>query len=271
MRTFAIYGKGGSGKSTIAANLSVQFAEAGRRTLQIGCDPKRDSTLSLTGGKSVPAVIQLMQRGLDRELLPGDFVHEGAHGVSCIETGGPEAGVGCAGRGIVSAFNLIRKHSVLDGYDAVLLDVLGDVVCGGFATPLMHGMASAVAIVVSDNLMSMYAANNIARAIRRFERNGAHLAGLLANNSRGANAAAEISEFASRLGTRVIATFPHDEGFREAERARTPLCDLAPDSELTASFTDLAAHLWELQPSTCPTPTTMDDEELSDFFRSIGK
>ena len=139
MKTFAIYGKGGSGKSTIAANLSLQFAKAGRKTLQIGCDPKRDSTLSLTGGSSVPAVIQLMQAGLDRDLLPRDFVHEGAHGVSCIETGGPEAGVGCAGRGIVSAFNLIRKHKVLDGYDAVLLDVLGDVVCGGFATPSCTG------------------------------------------------------------------------------------------------------------------------------------
>ncbi len=261
MKRFAIYGKGGSGKSTIAANLSLLFSQRGLRTLQIGCDPKRDSTRSLTGGRWVPSVLSMMQAHPDRTLTPNDFLHPGLGGVSCIEAGGPEPGIGCAGRGIVTAFNLIRQHDVVTNYDVILLDVLGDVVCGGFAAPLMHDMASTVVIVVSDNMMSMYAANNIAKAIRRFQRNGVVLAGLVANNVRRPEGRNEVQAFAEVLG------IPHSPGMLEAEREGIPLAHHAPDSPVVAGLNHVVERLLELEPSSCAPPTPMDDDALDRFIR----
>jgi nitrogenase iron protein NifH len=267
MKRFAIYGKGGSGKSTIAANLSLLFSRKGLRTLQIGCDPKRDSTRSLTGGRWIPSVLSMMQAHPDRTLTPDDFLHQGLGGVSCIEAGGPEPGIGCAGRGIVTVFNLIRQHNVLTNYDVILLDVLGDVVCGGFAAPLMHDMASTVVIVVSDNMMSMYAANNIAKAIRRFQRNGVVLAGLVANNVRRPEGLNEVQAFAEVLGTRVLTSIPHYPGMLEAEREGIPLAHYAPDSPVVTGLNQVVEKLLDLDPSSCAPPTPMDDDALDRFIR----
>lgn len=265
MKRFAIYGKGGSGKSTITANLSLLFSKQGLRTIQIGCDPKRDSTRSLTGGRSIPSVLSLLQLNPDRSLGPDALLHEGLGGVSCVEAGGPEPGVGCAGRGILTVFNLIKKHDILPNYDVTLLDVLGDVVCGGFAAPLMHDMASTVAIVVADNVMSMYAANNIARAVRRFERNGVALAGLIANNLRKTDGSREVARFAATIGTRVLAEIPHDPAILEAELRGIPVAQHAPDSRVALVLATLAGDLLALDPGTCPSPTPMDDDGFDDF------
>ncbi len=271
MNHIAIYGKGGSGKSMIASNLSVQFARLGLATTQIGCDPKHDSTLCLTGGRAIPTVISLMEKS--RDLLPPieQVVVEGVHGIRCIEAGGPEPGVGCAGRGIVSVFQILKRHHYLDDFEAVVLDVLGDVVCGGFAAPLMHGFASRVLIVVSDNLMSLYAANNIAKAVRRFTRNGARLVGLVGNNLHDPDAEAMLTRFAERLSTRLLTIVPHDPLIFDAERRRLTVSDHAPDSASASRFRELAQEIRNQDTVEHATPTPMDDEERESFFREQGR
>lgn len=269
MKTLALYGKGGSGKSTVTANLTVQFARSARRPIQIGCDPKRDSTLALMGGRSIPSVVSLLRTMRADEIQSEDFVFAGTSGTTCIEAGGPEAGVGCAGRGIVSVLQLIKKHNILADYDVALLDVLGDVVCGGFAAPLMHGMGSTVAIVVGDNIMSMYAANNICRAVNRFERNGTHLAGIIANNVRHTHGSNELHAFAERLNTRVLDVIPNDRQITEAERNRVVVSELYPEGAASQLFARLAETLWTMAAHDCETPTPMDDLELDTFFRSV--
>jgi nitrogenase iron protein NifH len=271
LKKIAIYGKGGSGKSTITSNLASWYAQSGRRTVQIGCDPKHDSTLVLMGGRAIPSVISMLDRRPEGPLPREEFVAVGAHGVACIEAGGPEAGVGCAGRGIISTFTLVRKCGVFDDFDVVLLDVLGDVVCGGFAVPLMHWSASTIAIVIADNLMSMYAANNIARAIVRYSRNGTHLAGLIANDVQEDSRVSELRAFAARIGTRLIAVLPHDPRVRVAERERRLVLDHSPDAEVSRRIPSIAQALWEADATSCPVPTPMDDRELDAFFRSLDR
>jgi nitrogenase iron protein NifH len=272
MHSFAIYGKGGSGKSTVAANLSVQFARKQLRTLQIGCDPKHDSTRSLTAGRRIPTVVDLLRQGLDKpgaQLERQAFLTQGVEGIGCIETGGPESGTGCAGLGIVSAFRLLKRQRVFDDYDAVVMDVLGDVVCGGFAMPLTKGLAGSVAIVVSDTLMSMYAANNVAKAIVRYRRNGIALAGLIANGLRDPAKLGEVEAFAERLGTRVLVAIEHDERIAEAERQAVPVSLLDTGGELDAAFGGLADALLALEPDTRAAPAPMDDDAWEGFMREI--
>lgn len=272
MKRFAIYGKGGSGKSTITSNLSVQMSRRGLKTIQIGCDPKHDSTRTLTGGRRIPSVMDLLQKspkGSRSDIPPEAFLFEGIEGIGCIETGGPESGVGCAGLGIVSAFNVIHNKKILDNYEVVFMDVLGDVVCGGFAMPLMKGLAGAVAVVISDTLMSMYAANNISRAIRRYQRNGTVLAGLIVNNMVTPDGANDIARFADRLGTVVLGEFPRDKAFIKAERKGMPVSELYPDGELSVRFSELADRLLRVVPSNCPPPNPMTDDEWDEFVREM--
>ena len=270
-RRIALYGKGGSGKSTVTSNLAIQYAARDLRLLQIGCDPKRDSTVALMQGRQIPSVISLMQGKRLSQLTREEFVFTGLGGVSCIESGGPEPGVGCAGRGIVNALKLIRAHGLLEAHEVVLFDVLGDVVCGGFAVPLMGGVASTVAIVVADNLMSMYAANNIARAVRRFERNGTHLAGLIANNVHRPQGAEELAAFAERIGTPLLAVIPHDKRILDAERERRILSAWEPEAAASRVFAGLADALLAVKREACSTPTPMDDTELDAFFRAVSR
>jgi nitrogenase subunit NifH len=272
-RRFAIYGKGGGGKSMTASNLSVQFARRGLRTLQIGCDPKHDSTKALALGQRIPTVLEILQTKpnvKDCALDKSEFLFPGAEGIGCIEAGGPESGTGCAGMGIVTVFRILEKQRVINDYDAVIMDVLGDVVCGGFATPLQRGFAGNVAIVVSDSQMSMYAANNVARAIRRYQRNGAILAGLVVNNVRAADRVRDVERFADRLGTPILGVIPHDERVREAERKGVPVSLHDPGGPLDQLFDRLATTFWEVNPDTCAAPTPMTDQECDDFFRSLG-
>jgi nitrogenase iron protein NifH len=272
MKRFAIYGKGGSGKSMVASNLSIQFARKQLKTLQIGCDPKHDSTRSLTGGRKITTVVDILKEGLDKkeaQLTKEAYLAEGTEGVGCIETGGPESGAGCAGLGIVAAFRLLTRHEVLRDYDVVIMDVLGDVVCGGFAMPLTKGLAGGVVIVVSDTPMSMYAANNIAKAVARYHRNGISLAGLIANSLRDPGRITDIEGFAGELDTRILATIPQDRRIVEAERRAVPVSVHDAGGEIDGLFSSLADQLLELDPSSFPVPTPMSDDRWDKFMRDL--
>jgi nitrogenase subunit NifH len=269
VRRFAIYGKGGGGKSTVVCNLSLQFARRGLRTLQIGCDPKHDSTRALMGGKRIAAVMDVVEKlesGRRQKFQAADFLFEGLERIGCIEAGGPESGVGCAGLGITTAFRLIHDCRVLDGYDAVLMDVLGDVVCGGFAAPMMKGLSGGVLILASETPMSLYAANNIAKAVRRYARNGTYLAGLLANNVRDPKQIGSIERFAAQLGTQILAVVPHDPVFLRAERGGLPVSALEPGGQFDDLFADLATRLLGSRSQDCPVPTPLSEEAFDGFF-----
>lgn len=210
MRKIAIYGKGGIGKSTTTSNLSAALAGKGYHVMQIGCDPKADSTKGLMGGKRIPTVLeQLRARG--DELNLGDIVFEGYGGVLCVESGGPTPGVGFAGRGIISAFEKLAELRAFETYqpDIVIYDVLGDVVCGGFAMPIREGYANEVFIVSSGEMMALYAASNIAQAIRNFGRRGyARLCGIILNARNIADEQAIVRKAADEIGTRSWPAFP---------------------------------------------------------------
>ncbi|NLF02357.1 MAG: AAA family ATPase, partial [Anaerolineales bacterium] len=170
MRQIAIYGKGGIGKSTVASNLSMALRERGLTVMQVGCDPKRDSTRTLTGGRMIATVLETLREQLRLGRDQGavaleEIVFQGSHGVYCVEAGGPEPGVGCAGRGVLTALQILKERNAFDTYgvDVVLYDILGDVVCGGFAQPIREGFAREIYLLCSGSFMSLYAANNIAK------------------------------------------------------------------------------------------------------------
>lgn len=262
-RSIAFYGKGGGGKSSIAAALSAHFGSRGVSTLHIGCDPKSDSSRLLVPQGRVRTVIGEVAASpqVDRHSV----LMQGRHGIVCLEAGGPEPGVGCAGRGITRTFELLDEWGVsLDDFETVVFDVLGDVVCGGFAAPLRSGYAQLVVIVVSGTSMSLFAANNIARAVRRFHRNGVRLAGLVANYHTGQAYQGRVTAFAEQLGSRVLAEFPHDPIFQEAEEHRSNVWDYAPDSAPAARVAELAAALEQI--GELPAPTPVSDEEFEEFL-----
>ncbi len=219
MKRIAIYGKGGIGKSTTAANLSAALASLGHKVLQIGCDPKADSCKNLMGGQRIPTVLdQLLQLGDDLKLE--DIVFESPTGVLCVEAGGPEPGVGCAGRGIISAFEKLSELRAEEIYqpDVILYDVLGDVVCGGFAMPIRGGYARDVYVVSSGEMMSLYAAHNIARAIAKFEKRGyARLRGLILNAKNIENEEALVQAALPEIGCEVIQYIPRCGEIQQAE------------------------------------------------------
>lgn len=242
MRRFAIYGKGGIGKSTTTSNLSAALAEKGFRVMQIGCDPKADSTKNLTGGKRIPTVLdQLKAKG--EELKLQDIVFEGFGGVLCIESGGPTPGIGCAGRGIISAFEKLQELDAFGVYqpDIVIYDVLGDVVCGGFAMPIRGGYAREVFIVSSGEMMSLYAANNIAQAIRNFGKRGyARLGGLILNAKNIENEQEIVRQACTEIGTEVIHCIPRSPEIQLAESKGGTVFEHLPESEMRQVYGQLA-------------------------------
>lgn len=250
MRQIAFYGKGGVGKSTVVSNVAACLALAGRQVLQLGCDPKCDSTRSHLGGRAPRSVLdRIRELGSSRELVRRVRAEElrlvGSSGVHCIEAGGPEPGVGCAGRGIVVTIEALTALGVFESpYDAILYDVLGDVVCGGFAMPIRHSYAEDVYLVVSGEFLSLYAANNICRGIRRYARSGAtRLAGVVGNLRGTPGEEAVISAFAKGLGTEVAQFIPHSPLILAAERQRRTVVELEPDAEITRRFRALAEAL----------------------------
>ena len=246
-RKIAVYGKGGIGKSTTVSNLSAALARRGLRVLQIGCDPKADSTKTLTGGKPVPSVLDVLRDRKKGALRLEDFVFEGYHGIFCVEAGGPQPGIGCAGRAIITAFNQLEE---LDAYeklkpDIVLFDVLGDVVCGGFAMPMRYGYADEVAIVSSGEMMALYAAHNIVRALESFSSRGyARLAGIIQNSRNIANEDALVRQAAEELKTRVIGIIPRSGLIQEAENLGKTVVECFPDSPQAALYAELSRFFY---------------------------
>ena len=243
-KVFAVYGKGGIGKSTTSSNLSVAFSKLGKRVLQIGCDPKHDSTFTLTK-KLIPTVIDILET-VDfhaEELKPDDFVFEGYNGVMCVEAGGPPAGTGCGGYVVGQTVKLLKEHHLLEDTDVVIFDVLGDVVCGGFAAPLQH--ADRALIVSANDFDSIFAMNRIIAAIQAKSKNyNVRLGGVIANRSADTD---QIDRFNDRIGLKTMAQFADLDVFRRSRLKKSTLFEMedAPGLEqVKDEYLRLAAALW---------------------------
>jgi nitrogenase iron protein NifH len=266
MERLVFYGKGGIGKSTISANVAALLARAGKRVLHVGCDPKHDSTVALMGGEMIPTVLD---RDYGEIVRPEEIVRISSSGVHCVESGGPQAGVGCAGRGISRAVEIFDQADLLsaDRYDVVTFDLLGDVVCGGFAAPLRHGVGEKVVIVSSEEVMSLYAANNIARAVVTYASNGIACAGILLNLRDASEDLAPVHRFARLLGTEVLGVIRRDPLVREAEYQRTTVAEHAPDAAIVAQLRSLADRLVDIDARCCPLPTPLSDRRFYAYAR----
>jgi light-independent protochlorophyllide reductase subunit L len=243
-KVFAVYGKGGIGKSTTSSNLSVAFSKLGKRVLQIGCDPKHDSTFTLTK-KLMPTVIDVLE-SVDfhpEELRPEDFVWEGYNGVMCVEAGGPPAGTGCGGYVVGQTVKLLKEHHLLEDTDVVIFDVLGDVVCGGFAAPLQH--ADRALIVTANDFDSIFAMNRIVQAIGAKAKNyNVRLGGVIANRSAGTD---QIDKFNERTGLKTMARFPDLDAIRRSRLKKQTLFEMEDTPEVKAvqdEYLRLAASLY---------------------------
>ncbi len=270
MRQIAIYGKGGIGKSTIATNLSVAIQEMGHTVMQVGCDPKRDSTRNLTGGRLIPTVLETyrdqLRLGRDEYAITlQDIVFKGYHDILCVEAGGPEPGIGCAGRGVLTAINILRDLKAFSTYnvDAVVYDVLGDVVCGGFAQPIREGYAREIYLLCSGAFMSVYAANNIAKGIRRLSRKGeTGLAGVICNSSGDEQFEREVvGDFAQALGSQLVQFVPRSPVIQACEVESKTVLEHSPNSDEAGVFRELARHVLDAGRPVIPTPV----EELADL------
>ena len=263
-KVFAVYGKGGIGKSTTSSNLSVAFSKLGKRVLQIGCDPKHDSTFTLTK-KLMPTVIDVLNE-VDfhtEELRVEDFVYEGYNGVMCVEAGGPPAGTGCGGYVVGQTVKLLKEHHLLEDTDVVIFDVLGDVVCGGFAAPLQH--AERAVIVTANDFDSIFAMNRIVSAIQAKSKNySVRLAGCVANRSSDTD---EIDRFNEATGLQRLAHFPDLDVIRKSRLKKRTLFEMELTPELEAvqqEYLQLAARLWSGTEALNPNP--MRDRDLFDFL-----
>jgi nitrogenase iron protein len=264
LRAIAFYGKGGIGKSTTLSNVIAALSVKGKKVLQIGCDPKHDSTRLLLGGFTQTTVLEQLNTtgvvSLEQVMLTG------YNGVKCIESGGPEPGVGCAGRGIIQTLQLLQDQGLdTSQFDYVFFDVLGDVVCGGFGVPMRDGYADEVYIVTSGEIAALYAANNIAKGLLRFSSRHGKLAGIIGNQRGIKNEREIISAFAKRIGTEMVAFIPRSDLVATAEYASKTILELAPDTELANVYRSIADQIDSY--NTPVTPKPLSDLELDEFFR----
>lgn len=272
LKQIAIYGKGGIGKSTIACNLAVALQEKGRHVLQIGCSPKIDSTAYLLGGEIAEnAILHQMRKAGKNEATVMSCVNQGYRGIYALEAGGPVPGEGCAGMGASNALSLLQEYNIYEklGVDFVIYDVLGDVVCGGFAQPIRGGNAEMVYLVTSGELMSLYSANNICISIADMHTQSKVRVGGLINNMRGVDRERElVDEFARQIGVPVLAYLPRSMLFWEAEGKGGTVLEHFPDSEFAGQFRYLADAVLNEDQGHLPTPITL--EEIKNIFRRFN-
>ena len=269
IRQIAIYGKGGIGKSTTTQNLTAGLVEHGKKVMVVGCDPKADSTRLLLGGLAQKTVLDTIRdEGENVEL--DRIMRTGFGGTRCVESGGPEPGVGCAGRGIITSINMLENlGAYTDDLDFVFYDVLGDVVCGGFAMPIREGKAKEIYIVASGEMMALYAANNIAKGISRYARTGGVRLGGIICNSRNVDRELDLLRaFAKELGTQLLYFVPRDNIVQRAEINRKTVIEYKPDSNQANEYRNLAQAVIDNQMFTIPTPMTQ--ERLEQILLEYG-
>lgn len=245
MYKLAVYGKGGIGKSTMTSNLAAAFSFLGKKVIQIGCDPKADSTMNLLGGEQIEPVMDMLRDERNPESIE-DIAKTGYGGVVCIETGGPTPGLGCAGRGIIATFQILKDLKLIETVkpDVVLFDVLGDVVCGGFAAPIREGYADEVMIVTSGEKMALYAANNINTAVKNFEdRSYAKVRGILLNKRNVPDEDAKVKAFADERGISVVGVIPRSDDINRAEEQGMTVVEMNPELPISQKFIELAKTL----------------------------
>lgn len=259
MRKVCVYGKGGIGKSTVVANAAAAAAKAGNRVMVVGCDPKADTTRVLMHGR-IETILDVHAR-LGGRLTRADAAHEGAFGVLCMESGGPRAGEGCAGKGIALALKDIQELRIVEEFapDLILYDVLGDVVCGGFSTPLREKVAEAAYIVTTSDYMSLYAANGICRCIRKYaDRGGCRLGGLIYNERSAVGDESAASDFARAVGTRIAGRVPLDRAISRAEMRRSTVIECEPDSAAARAFEVIADEMLHGAETAVPEPLSTE-------------
>jgi len=267
IKQIAIYGKGGIGKSTTTSNISAALVEAGYKVMQFGCDPKSDSTNTLRGGEYIPSVLDLLRE--NTRVDAHDAVFQGFGGVYCVEAGGPQPGVGCAGRGIITAVQLLKQQDIFEELDLdyVIYDVLGDVVCGGFAVPVREGIAEHVFTVSSADFMAIYAANNLFKGIKQYSKSGgALLGGVIANSINNEFHYDIVSDFAEKTKTQVVEYIPRSLTVTQAELQGKTTIEAAPQSDQAAIYRRLAQKIADHTESTVPSP--LDAKELREWSSS---
>jgi nitrogenase iron protein NifH len=269
IRQIAIYGKGGIGKSTTTQNLTAGLVESGKKVMVVGCDPKADSTRLLLGGLAQKTVLDTLREEGDGVQLDR-ILKEGYKGTRCVESGGPEPGVGCAGRGIITSIGLLENlGAYTEDLDYVFYDVLGDVVCGGFAMPIREGKAKEIYIVASGEMMALYAANNIAKGVKRYAKTGGVRLGGIICNSRNVDRELDLLRaFSKELGTKLLYFVPRDNIVQHAEINRKTVIEYKPDSYQANEYRNLAQAVNDNTDFTIPTPMTQ--ERLEEILLEFG-
>ena len=271
IRQCAIYGKGGIGKSTTTQNLVAGLAAQGKKIMIVGCDPKADSTRLILHAKAQSTIMQMAaDAGTVEDLELDDVLKVGYGSIRCVESGGPEPGVGCAGRGVITAINFLEEEGAYEEeLDFVFYDVLGDVVCGGFAMPIRENKAQEIYIVVSGEMMAMYAANNIAKGIVKYAASGkVRLAGLICNSRKTDREAELIEALAAKMGTQMIHFVPRDNVVQRAEIRRMTVIEYDPTAKQADEYRNLAQKIIDNKKFVVPKPLTMD--ELEDLLMEFG-
>ncbi|OPY28089.1 MAG: protochlorophyllide reductase iron-sulfur ATP-binding protein [Methanocella sp. PtaU1.Bin125] len=263
-KQIAIYGKGGIGKSSTASNVAAALGEAGKKVMLIGCDPKSDSSITLLGGRRIPTIMDVVRRlGNPDGVREDEIVFEGFRGVKCAEVGGPEPGVGCAGRGIIIAIQLLQKVSPsIREADVLMFDVPGDIVCGGFAVPITKKMVRETYIITSGEYMPVYAANNICRGLNTLK---TPLGGIICNEREAANEREIVGRFAEALGVPLLACIPRSPIVQQCEREGKSVLEAAPSSDIADVYRQLAAKV--LTEKDNKVPEALDDGYLRDLTR----